>query len=125
MIDHTVHVIDLLRWFWNVEVAEVYAEVGYNLVHPGLGLDDVGLLSFTLSNGAFGTLDTSWSRPKSYATWGDVTIEVVGEKGVANADVFAQKVDVYSDAVGKGQWLGWGSNIDMGLMRDFCEMIDP
>jgi predicted dehydrogenase len=123
VIDHTVHVIDLLRWFWGVEVTEVYAEVGYNLVHPGLGIDDVGLLSFKLSNGAFGTLDTSWSRPKSYATWGDVTIEVVGEKGVANADVFAQKVDVYSDAVGKGQWIDWGSDTDLGLMRDFCEMI--
>ena len=45
------------------------------------------------------------------------------KRALANADAFAQKVDVYSDAAGKGQWMGWGSNIDMGLMRDFCEMI--
>ena len=91
VIDHTVHVIDLLRWFWNAEVTEVYAEVGYNLVHPGLGIDDVGLLSFKLSNGAFGTLDTSWSRPKSYAVWGDVTVEVVGEKGVGQRGCLCAK----------------------------------
>ena len=123
VIDHTVHVIDLLRWFWNTEVTEVYAEVGLELLHPGLGIDDVGLLSFQLANGAFGTLDTSWSRPRSYPTWGDVTIEVVGEKGWAIVDTFAQKIDVYSDALGKGQWVDCGSNIDLGLMRDFVEMI--
>ena len=63
VIDHTVHVIDLLRWFWGAEVTEVFAEVGDSLVHPGLGIDDAGMLSFTLANGVYGTLDTSWSRP--------------------------------------------------------------
>ncbi len=123
VIDHTVHVIDVLRWFWNTEVTEVYAEVGFDLIHPGLGIDDVGLLSFKLANGAFGTLDTSWSRPKSYATWGDVTLEIVGEKGTLLIDAFAQHIDVYSDAVGKGQWAGWGSDIDLGLIRDFTDAI--
>jgi predicted dehydrogenase len=123
VIDHTVHVIDLLRWFWGTEVTEVYAEVGESLLHPGLGIDDAGLLSFKLATGAYGTLDTSWSRPKSYPTWGDVKIEVLGERGIARVDAFNQTVAVYSDQVGRGQWLPWGSDMDLGLIHNFVEAI--
>jgi len=123
VIDHTVHVIDLLRWFWNTEVTEVYAEVGYSLLHHGLGIDDAGLLSFKLATGAYGTLDTSWSRPKSYPTWGDVKLEVLGEGGLVRVDAFNQNLAVYSDQVGKGEWVNWGSNADLGLIQDFVDMM--
>jgi predicted dehydrogenase len=123
VIDHTVHVIDLLRWFWNTEVTEVYAEVGHSLLHPDLGIDDAGLLSFRLDTGAYGTLDTSWSRPKSYPIWGDVKLEVLGERGIAQVDAFSQNLAVYSERTGKGEWINWGSNADLGLIRDFVEMI--
>ena len=123
VIDHTVHVVDLLRWIWNTEVVEIYAEVGVGLTRPDLDIDDAGLLSFTLANGIYGTLDTSWSRPTSYPTWGDVKIEVVAEGGVVYLDAFAQAVTVASNQIGKTRWQGWGSNMDMGLIRDFVEMI--
>ncbi len=123
VLDHTVHVVDLLRWFWGAEVSEVYAEVGESLAHPNLGIDDCGMLSLALTNGVYATLDTSWSRPPSYPTWGDVKIEVVGDKGVAYADLSKQHVSVSSAQTGKTQWHSWGGNMDLGLMRDFVEMI--
>lgn len=123
VLDHTVHVIDLLRWFWSTEVTEIYAEVGHSLLHPDLGIDDAGLLSFQLDIGAYGTLDTSWSRPKSYPTWGDVKLEVLGERGIARVDAFGQNLAVYSEQTGKGEWINWGSNADLGLIRDFVDMI--
>jgi len=123
VIDHTVHVIDVLRWLWSAEVTEVYAEIGDSLLHPGLGIDDAGLLSFQLSNGIYGTLDTSWSRPKSYPTWGDVKIEILGEKGLSRVDAFSQHVAVSSDNTGKTQWPGWGSNADAELVADFVGML--
>jgi predicted dehydrogenase len=123
VIDHTVHVIDLLRWFFGAEITEVYAEVGYGLLHPSQQIDDAGILSFKLANGAYGTLDTSWSRPKAFPTWGDVTIEVVGERGWIRLDAFKQQFAVYSNQASKAQWVGWGSNMDLGLMRDFVGMI--
>ena len=101
VIDHTVHVIDLLRWFFDAEVSEVYAEIGVGLLHDGLDIDDAGILSFTLSNGAYGTLDTSWSRPTAFPTWGDVTIEVVAERGWARLDAFKQQLAVYSNRASK------------------------
>ncbi|MBX2999035.1 MAG: Gfo/Idh/MocA family oxidoreductase [Caldilineaceae bacterium] len=123
VIDHTVHVIDVLRWFWGAEVTEVYAEVGESLVYPDLGIDDAGLLSFKLSNGVYGTLDTSWSRPTSYVTWGDVKIEVLGDKGIVRVDAFGQHLTVASNQVGKTRQVGWGSDMDLGLVTDFVDMI--
>jgi predicted dehydrogenase len=123
VIDHTVHVIDVLRWFWGAEVTEVYAEVGESLVYPDLGIDDAGMLSFQLSNGIYGTLDTSWSRPNSYVTWGDVKIEVLGDKGIVRVDAFAQHLTVASNKAGKTRQSGWGSDMDLGLIQDFIEMI--
>ena len=123
VIDHTVHVIDLLRWFWSSEIVEVYAEIGEGLLHPDLGIDDAGLLSFKLANGTYGTLDTSWSRTSSYLTWGDVKFEIVGEHGAVQVDAFDQQLLVASDAAGKSRWQNWGSNMDLGLVTDFVEMI--
>ena len=123
VMDHTVHVIDLLRWFWGTEVVEVYAEISYDLLHPGLGIDDAGLLSFRLANGVYGTLDTSWSRPPSYPTWGDVKMELTGANGVVTVDAFRQHLSVSSDSWGKTRWVPWGSNMDAGLMADFVEMV--
>jgi predicted dehydrogenase len=123
VIDHTVHVMDLLRWFWDTEVVEVYAEIGESLLHPELGIDDVGLLSFKLANGIYGTLDTSWSRPPSSMIWGDVKIEILGEKGWLQVDAYSQNVTVSSNKVGQTKLQGWGSNADLGLIRDFTTMI--
>lgn len=123
VMDHTVHVIDLLRWFWQTEVTEVYAEIGTGVLHSGLEIDDVGLLSFTLANGVYGTLDTSWSRPPSYPTWGDVRIEVTGEQGVLYVDAFRQYLAVSSEKSGKTHWYPWGSDMNQGLIDDFVTMI--
>ena len=122
VMDHTVHVIDLLRWLWpGVEVEEVYAEVGHTLLHPNLGIDDVGLLSFRLTNGVIGTLDTSWSRPPAYPIWGDVTLEMAGDLGVVSVDVFSQNV-LYAPTAGKSSWQGFGVNLDAALVADFIDM---
>lgn len=122
VLDHTVHVVDALRWLWpGVEVTEVYAEVGRDLLHPQLGCDDAGLLSFTLSNGAIATLDTSWSRPPSYPIWGDVTLELTGDMGFVSVDVFSQNVAV-APRDGAYRWAGYGRDLDGAMIDDFVDM---
>lgn len=121
VIDHTVHVIDLLRWFWDTEVAEVYAEIGYGQFHPELRIDDAGLLSFQLANGVYGTLDTSWSRPPGHYVWGNVTLELIGAEGVLNVDAFRQHLTLTHG--GRSRWQPWGASPDRALMEDFVDMI--
>ena len=52
-----------------------------------------------------------------------MTIEVVGERGIARLDAFKQHLAIYSNQAQQTQWVHWGSNIDLGLIRDFVEMI--
>jgi len=87
-------------------------------------VDDCGILTLLFDNGVFATLDASWSRPKSFPTWGDVTMEIVGINGVISLDAFAQDFDLYNDKVMKAQWIYWGDNMDMGLISDFIESIE-
>jgi len=121
LMDHTPHVVDLLRWFMDSDAVEVYAEAD-TLFHD-MDIDDAGLLTIQFDNGVFATLDTSWSRTKSFPTWGDVTMEIVGMDGVISVDAFAQDLDLYSDAKMKAQYVYWGDNMDLGLVQDFVDSV--
>jgi predicted dehydrogenase len=86
VMDHTVHVIDVLRHIFEAEVTEVYAEAATRIYD--IPVDDTGLVMFRMSNGLRGSLDTSWSRPKNWPIWGGVEIEVVGDKGALRLNAF-------------------------------------
>ncbi len=122
VIDHTVHVADLNRLLLGQEAAEVYAEIGHGFYHQAW--EDTGFLSIGYTGGVFATLDTSWSRPPSFPTWGDVTLQVVGTEGVLDLDMFAQNLIHYEgQAGGSGAaWDHWGSGTDAGLVADFLRL---
>jgi len=120
-MDHTVHVTDLMRWILQDEVKEVYAEVSNGISHANF--DDVGFLSLTFQKGVFGTLDASWSRPKTFPTWGDVTLDVITEKGTLSMDMFAQNLVLYSDKSNSVSWHNWGGNMDDGLVAAFAKAV--
>jgi UDP-N-acetylglucosamine 3-dehydrogenase len=120
-IDHTVHVTDLMRWILQDEVKEVYAEISNGIGHQDF--DDVGFLSMTFQKGVFATLDASWSRPKSFPTWGDVTLEVITDRGTVSMDMFAQNVVLYSDKTQSVSWFNWGGSMDDGLIGAFAHAI--
>ena len=92
VIDHTVHVVDVLRWMFGAEVDEVYAEIDTR-IHD-IEADDTGLLMLKLSNGIPVSLDTSWSRPANNPIWGGVEIEIIGETGVLSLDAFHNNIQV-------------------------------
>jgi predicted dehydrogenase len=120
-MDHTVHVTDLMRALLKDEVKEVYAEISNNIGHQEF--DDVGFLSLTFQSGVFATLDASWSRPKTFPTWGDVTLEVVTEKGTLSMDMFAQNLVLYSDKSNNVSWNFWGSDIDNSMVGAFAQAV--
>ncbi|MDZ4858619.1 MAG: Gfo/Idh/MocA family oxidoreductase [Candidatus Hydrogenedentes bacterium] len=121
-MDHTVHVADALRWMLGREFTQVYCECD-NLIRHGIGTDDVGSLHLEMEGGIKITHVASWNRAKSFPTWGDVTMEIIGEKGVVTVDAFNQKINLYNDEAMKTQWVGFGDNSDFGLVRDFANSI--
>lgn len=121
VMDHTVHVADLLRWMLGREFTHVYCEAG-NQFHGGaLATDDIGSMHLEMQGGVQVSHLASWSRPKSFPTWGDVTMEFICENGVINLDAFNQKLDHYGEALGRHVYLPWGDNADLALVQDFAE----
>lgn len=121
MIDHVVHVADLLRVLLGEDVASVQAMVGHN-VH-GQEWEDTAMLTLEFPSGVFATLDSSWSRSKSFKTWGDVTMHVVGDQGVIELDLFGQAFDVYDDTAMAHRVHGYGSDLDAALVADFVRCV--
>lgn len=122
VMDHTVHVVDLIRWYTGKEFTSVYAEIDSRL-HPEINIDDCGILLMTLENEIFVSLDPSWSRPDVFPTWGDVTMEIIGTKGTITLDVFAQNIVFYNEAGNRITYENWGSNMDYGLVSSFINSI--
>lgn len=121
VIDHTVHVADLLRRLMGAEPVQVSAEIGHGLYHQTW--DDSGILTLDWADGTFATLDCSWSRPKAYPTWGDVTLKVVAERGNVSADLFGQHITHYGTTETPPVWRPWGTDTDRAMIDDFITAV--
>jgi len=119
VMDQTSHVADLNWLLLGGEAVDVYAEIG-SVLHRSRS-EDAGLLTIGYKNDVFSTLDTSWSRPTSYPTWGDVTLQIVGVSGVVNISLFAQNLVHYSNA--GANWQSWGSSLDRYMIEDFLRTV--
>jgi predicted dehydrogenase len=123
MIDHTVHVADLLGWMLAVPAVEVYAQSNRICYADEVEVETGGLVAVTFEDGTVATIDCSWNRPTSYPTWGGLTLEMVGTGGTASADAFKQIVAEYSDVVGRASWLPWGADMDRAMVDEFRAAI--
>ena len=121
VMDHTVHVADLIRWLLGDEVVRVQAEVGSYLW--GLDVDDCGIITMDLAGGAFASIDCSWSRPRTYPTWGTVTLHVVGERATTDIDVFRQVLVRYDDSAGRVRHEPWGEDLNGRMIAGFVDAI--
>jgi predicted dehydrogenase len=121
VIDHTVHMADIMRWYLGKEVSEVYAHVD-TYFHDG-DIDDAGLLTLTFENGVIATHDASWSRCRNFPMWGDVTIEVMGTKGVLAVDAFKEHFCLYSNSDQSLEYKFYGKDMDEGLINDFISCV--
>ena len=121
VIYHTGGIFDLMRWFLQKRIKSVYAEID-TLIH-NMKVDDCGLIMLEFENGVFATIDPSWSRPSTFPASGDVTLEIIGTKGIIYIDVYAQTISVYPMGMKGILWHGWGSNIENELIENFVEMI--
>jgi UDP-N-acetylglucosamine 3-dehydrogenase len=126
VMDHTVHLADALRWMLGTEVKNVYAEIGS--FFGADGIDDAAILTLELeggpiANGAFATIDPSWSRGEGYPTWGDVTLRITGTAGVLNVDAFAQHLTTFDHEAGNTSWTYTGEDMNLLMLEDFLRGV--
>jgi UDP-N-acetylglucosamine 3-dehydrogenase len=126
VMDHTVHLADVLRWMLDVEVKSVYAEID-SFFGAG-GTDDAAILTLELesgfvADGAFATIDPSWSRGDGYPTWGDVTLRIAGTSGVLDVDPFAQPLRTFDHETGTPSWSYVGEDMNALMLADFLRGV--
>ncbi|WP_101296815.1 Gfo/Idh/MocA family protein [Halegenticoccus soli] len=122
VVDHTVHIVDAVRWLTGEDVREVYAEIDTRF--HDVPVEDCNLLSMELSDGTSFVLDGSWSKPDRWETWGDATLRLVGTDGVVSVNCFGQTIKQTRDTGDAGiRSVYWGSNPDEGLVRDFVDAV--
>ena len=121
MIDHVVHVTDLLRDLLDEDVVKVQAQIGNNMY--GKDWDDTAMVTLEFPSGIFATLDSSWSRPTSYKTWGDVTMNIVGEKGLIELDMFGQHIQQFRSNSPTHVAQGFGSDLDGAMVDAFIRGV--
>jgi predicted dehydrogenase len=122
VLDHTVHMVDIMRWYLEKEITEVNAIV--NSYFHDIDIDDAGILTLEFENGVIATHDSSWSRFNEYPTWGDVTIEVIGTNQTIKVDAFKEHVRMYTSGAKSLQHVFYGNDMDFGLIQDFVDCVE-
>lgn len=122
IMDHTVHIVDLVHWLTDSRVASVYAESATRFTDAEV--EDVNVLSMTLADGTPFLLDGSWSKPDEWESWGDATLEVTGSDGVVKLDCFAQRFRVTRDADPSGvSSVFYGTDPNRVMLERFVETV--
>jgi predicted dehydrogenase len=123
ILDHTVHLVDIMRWFTGSEVESMYARSNRIFHGDEVSVETGALEMLTFENGAFGTIDASWSRPQYWPTWGGLTFEMVMERGAVVVDAFRQNLNVYRHEWQRSNWAYWDSDMNEAMVSEFVAAI--
>jgi predicted dehydrogenase len=121
--DHVVHLADLYRWILRSEVVEVYAVANRILQERFARVETGGLVSMRFASGVSATIDCSWSKPRSYPTWGGLSVHAVGTGGAFRIDAFRQRLAVYGSREAGISWRAWGPDADHGMLAEFVSVV--
>lgn len=120
IIDHTVHIADLVRWFTGVEFERVYASGGELVYHKGI--DDTGIILGQMTNSIKVSIDCSWAHHENYPIWPQVDMNIIGSKGSIQINAFDQVLNITDKkdkTVSKDVFQDDGDGL---LMRSFVNM---
>jgi predicted dehydrogenase len=123
IIDHTVHLVDIMRWFTGSEVKNVYAKSNRIFHADEVQVETGALEMLTFDNHMFATIDASWSRPPYWPTWGGLTFEMVTQRGAVLVDAFRQNLNVYRHEWQGSRWIPWGSDSNQAMVQEFAAAI--
>ena len=123
IMDHTVHLVDMMRWFTGSELESMYARSNRIFHADEVEVETGALEMLTFENGVFATIDASWSRPQYWPTWGGLTFEMVTQRGAVVVDAFRQNLNVYRHDWQRSNWAYWGSDMNHAMIREFASAI--
>jgi predicted dehydrogenase len=145
IIDHVVHLADVMRWYLGMEVVEVYAATNRIFHAHEVKIETGAMVSLQFESGVFATINCSWSRPSTWPSWGGLSFDLITDRGAVHVDAFKQNLTVFgapsahqgsapatedhdwSSAHGDGgsgpRWLYWGSDSNQMMIEEFITAI--
>ncbi len=123
LMDHTVHLADLLDELLDDQPVNVYAQVNRIIHGADVEVETGGLVALTYPDGVVASIDCSWSAPASYPGWGGLTLTVEGERGSVRLDAFAERLEVFDDMTGGLRWHPYGANLDALMLEEFLGAV--
>jgi predicted dehydrogenase len=124
LIDHSVHVTDVMRHVTGLEVAQVSAEADALLWD--CGVDDVAILSLRFDNGAVGSVDPSWSVPEGNPWDYDFYLRLVGTEGSLEITDTAEALQLVSSREGAPRGLRhapFAEDADRAMVQGFVSSV--
>jgi 1,5-anhydro-D-fructose reductase (1,5-anhydro-D-mannitol-forming) len=123
LVDHVVHLADLLDVLTGGAQALTVSAVGNSLLHPGAAAETAGLVTITYPGGLVAAIDCSWSVPESAPTWGGLALTAAGTGGAVSADVFGSAVRGLRTASGLPVELPYGPDLDEAMLEAFLDGV--
>ena len=124
LIDHSVHVCDVMRHVSGLEVTAVSAEAGALLWD--CGVDDVAVVSMRFANGAVGSIDPSWSVPEGNPVDYDFFLRLVGTEGSLTVSDSAEAVRLVSARPGRprgARRASFAEDADQAMLEGFLASV--
>jgi predicted dehydrogenase len=126
LIDHSVHVTDVMRHVSGLEVAQVSAEADSLLWD--CGVDDVALLQLRFDGGAVASVDPSWSVPADNPWDYDFFLRILGTEGSLDIHDSADSLHLVSTASTPGAQRGlrlmsFGEDADLAMIEAFARSV--
>lgn len=120
LIDHVVHVADTLRYLTGCEYSTVYAEAGH--FREVGDVEDCAQLVATTTDGAWASIDSSWSRPPGMSGALDFEMTMWFERGRLHLDAFARRAMLVGPD-GAIAFDDYGRGMNEEMLADWIEAI--
>ncbi|MGN6743806.1 MAG: Gfo/Idh/MocA family protein [Amnibacterium sp.] len=123
LVDHIVHIADLLDGLMESEPLTVTAIANRTLHAERADAETAGLVSITYANGVIAAIDCSWSRPDTSPVWGGLTLLVAGTGGTVEIDFFGPAARGLAASSGRPIESRYGPNFDDAMLDTFVDAV--
>lgn len=123
LVDHVVHAADLIQALLPRSAPVSVTAVANEILHRGAGVETAGLVTVAYDDGLIATIDCSWSRPETAATWGGLTLHLLGTAGTAETDFFGPRVRGISSSSGLPIELPYSADYNDAMLRSFIDSV--
>lgn len=122
LLDHSVHLTDVMRHLSGSEVVRVAAEVDSRMWD--IGVDDVALMSLVFDSGMVASVDPSWSVPADNPWDYDFYLRILGTGGSLSIDDLGASLQLVSSRTTRGlRLVPFGVDVDALMIEGFLGSV--